>query len=230
MKILKHRPANVDLEKGYMIRLEIGFILALALMIVLFRVEFRPEKSVTFVEVESQQVVTMEEIVQTKHIERPPAPPRPAVPVEVPNDEYIIDEEFNFDAELDLDNITEYNIPEPPKPEEPEEAVEDEVFVIVERMPQLIGGIEGLMKKIKYPDIARQAGIEGRVFIQFIINEKGEVVNPVVVRGVGGGLDEVAINAIKEARFTPGLQRGKPVKVKYVLPIIFRLSEVKRNS
>ena len=99
-------------------------------------------------------------------------------------------------------------------------------------MPELIGGLEGLQRNIVYPEIARLAGIEGRVTVQFVIDQRGNVINPVVVRGIGAGCDEAAIEAVKKARFTPGMQRGRPVKVSYTLPITFRLntSEKKTNS
>ena len=99
-----------------------------------------------------------------------------------------------------------------------------EVFMIVEDMPELIGGIASIHESIKYPVIAKKRGIEGRVFIQFIVNTEGAVENPVVVRGIGGGCDEEAIRAVKEARFKPGRQRGKIVPVKMSLPITFKLA------
>ena len=72
--------------------------------------------------------------------------------------------------------------------------------------------------------MARRAGIEGRVTVQFIVNERGQVENPRVIRGIGGGCDEVALEAVSKAKFVPGLQRGRPVRVQYSLPIVFRLS------
>jgi len=104
-----------------------------------------------------------------------------------------------------------------------EEPEEPEIFVIVEQMPDLIGGLGGLQKKIHYPEIAKKAGVEGRVFLQFVVDEQGNVADPVVTRGIGAGCDEEAIRAILTAKFKPGKQRGKPVKVKMSLPITFKL-------
>ncbi len=98
-----------------------------------------------------------------------------------------------------------------------------EIFMIVEQMPSLIGGLQSIQDEIEYPDIARKAGIEGRVFVQFVVDIQGNVVDPVVVRGIGGGCDEEAIRAVRLAKFEPGRQRGKAVKVKMSLPITFRL-------
>lgn len=110
--------------------------------------------------------------------------------------------------------------------------VTNEIFIVVERMPELVGGLEALQRNIVYPEIARLAGIEGRVTVQFVIDERGNVNNPVVVRGIGGGCDEAAVEAVKKAKFTPGMQRGRPVKVSYTLPVTFRLSspDKKPNS
>ena len=80
-----------------------------------------------------------------------------------------------------------------------------------------------IQKKIKYPEIARKAGVEGRVIIQFIVNEQGNVSEAAVVRGIGAGCDEEALRVVRKARFTPGRQRGKSVKVKMSLPITFKL-------
>jgi len=165
-----------------------------------------------------QEEVIFEEVIQTKQIETPPPPPRPPVPVEVPNDEIIEDEILELDLEFDLGDELLLPPPPPPKDDEPE------FFVVVEQMPQLQGGIGQLQQKVNYPEMARRAGIEGRVTIQFIVNEQGRVENPRVVRGIGGGCDEEALRVVSQARFVPGLQRGRPVKVQFSLPIVFRLT------
>ncbi|NBC26324.1 MAG: TonB family protein [Bacteroidetes bacterium] len=99
----------------------------------------------------------------------------------------------------------------------------DDFFVVVEEMPELIGGLASIQKNIRYPEMARRAGIEGRVYVQFIVNEQGEVERPKVIRGIGGGADEEALRAVKQAKFKPGIQRGQPVRVQYSLPVVFRL-------
>lgn len=101
----------------------------------------------------------------------------------------------------------------------------EDYFVVVEEMPELIGGLASIQNEIVYPEEARQAGIQGRVYIQFIVNEQGKVENPRVIRGIGGGADEVALEAVKKAEFNPGYQRGEPVAVQYSLPVVFMLSD-----
>lgn len=168
--------------------------------------------------IEIQEEVVMEEVQITKQVETPPPPPRPPVPVEVPNDEIIDDDIVDLDLEFDLDGPMD--LPPPPPPQDDEE---EDFFVVVENMPVLQGGLGELQRKVKYPEMARRAGIEGRVTVQFIVNENGQVENPRVIRGIGGGCDEAALEAVKQAKFTPGMQRGRPVRVQYSLPIVFRL-------
>ena len=205
-------------------------VLSLAILIIAFRLDMRVDDDFNIL-LQEQEIVQMEDIQQTQQIEKPPPPPRPPVPVEVPNDEILEDDEIDFDAFLDIDEII--NLPPPPPPAVVEE-LEPEIFVIVEQMPCLldnkgwcdptsIAGLMDLQKRIRYPEIAKKAGVEGRVFLQFVVNENGDVVDPVVTRGIGAGCDEEAVRGILTAKFTPGKQRGKTVKVKMSLPITFKL-------
>ncbi|WP_456428235.1 energy transducer TonB [Rhodocaloribacter sp.] len=212
---------KADLRRRYPLYIEIGLVLTLALLIVAFRLDLSADDSFEVV-MQEQEVVQMEEVQQTQQIEKPPPPPRPPVPVEVPDDEILEDDDLDLDASLDIDEPLA-DLPPPPPPAEKEEEPEPEIFVIVEDMPQLIGGLGSLQKKIRYPEIAKKAGVEGRVIVQFVVDEQGRVVDPVVVRGIGAGCDEEAIRAVSQARFKPGKQRGKPVKVKMSLPITFKL-------
>jgi len=98
---------------------------------------------------------------------------------------------------------------------------EEVVFEVVEQMPMLIGGL-GSIQPV-YPEMERRAGVQGRVFLQFIVNEDGSVSDIVVTRSVSPGLDAAAVAALRSARFTPGIQRGRPVKVRFSLPVNFRL-------
>ncbi len=214
---------KADLRKTYGVVVEIGMIAALLLLILAFRVNLDRGETMEFQQIE-QEVVQMEEILQTKQIQKPPPPPKPPVPVEVPNDEIIEDDDLDLDASLDIEEPLA-NLPPPPPPEEdePEPEPEPEIFVVVEQMPELIGGLGEIQKKIKYPEIARKAGVEGRVIIQFIVDESGSVSEPAVVRGIGAGCDEEALRVVRQAKFKPGKQRGKSVKVKMSLPITFKL-------
>lgn len=107
---------------------------------------------------------------------------------------------------------------------------DEEVFVVVEQMPELIGGQAGLQSRVQYPTMARRAGIEGRVTVQFIVNENGDVENAQVVRGIGGGANEEALRVVNETKFKPGMQRGRPVRVQYSLSINFRLDNAEFST
>lgn len=96
-------------------------------------------------------------------------------------------------------------------------------FRVVDNMPTLDGGLAALQKTVHYPAAAKKAGVEGRVTVQFIVNEEGRVVCPSVIRGIGSGCDQAAVDAVLKAKFTPGTQNGTPVRVQYSLPIVFRL-------
>lgn len=99
----------------------------------------------------------------------------------------------------------------------------NDYFVAVNQMPEPIGGIEGIEKRLHYPEIAKRAGIEGRVYVKAFIDEDGNVAATEILKGVGTGLDQAAIKAIRETKFKPGMQNGNPVKVQVVVPIVFKL-------
>ncbi|MBT8399820.1 MAG: M56 family metallopeptidase [Rhodothermia bacterium] len=105
-----------------------------------------------------------------------------------------------------------------------------EVFTTVETMPELEGGLASIQQELAYPEIAKKAGVEGRVVVQFVVDERGVVTDPKVVRGVGSGLDEEALRVVRRARFEPGMQAGKPVKVQLSLPITFKLDDSSSDS
>ncbi|SMO37124.1 energy transducer TonB [Gracilimonas mengyeensis] len=218
VKIVKR---NKDLKQGYLLRLELGFILSLLIFIAGTKITIQSSEKGDDLIVDKQEEVYVEEIVQTKQELQAPPPPRPVVPVEVPNDEIIEDEIIDLDSELNMNEIA-IDVP-PPPPSNDEEEEESEIFVVVEQMPELIGGLPSIQKYIEYPEMARKAGIEGRVVVQFVIDTDGNVQDPVVIRGIGGGCDEEALKAVKKAKFVPGRQRGKPVMVRYSLPISFSL-------
>jgi protein TonB len=98
-----------------------------------------------------------------------------------------------------------------------------EVYNVVDEMPEIKGGLQEVYKHIQYPAQARRANVEGRVFIKFIIDESGKVVEPKILKDIGAGCGDAAIKGIKKVEFTPGKNNGQPVKVYYTLPITFKL-------
>ncbi len=221
ISLIKNKKPEADIKQYYFINLQIGFVLTLLIMNIMFRINFSPEVEISYEE-RAQDIIEMEDIIQTQQEFIPPPPERPAAPVAVPNDEIVEDEFFDLDTDLDLGDMAELPPPPPPPADEDDTP---EVFTFVEDMPELVGGMEAVYRNLRYPEIARQAGIEGRVVVQFVIDEQGNVLNPRVVRGVGGGLDEAAVAAVRQAKFTPGRQRGRAVRVEYTLTIHFQLSD-----
>lgn len=100
---------------------------------------------------------------------------------------------------------------------------EENYFVAVEGPPKIKGGLNSIMSQVRYPAECKEANVEGRVVVRFIVNEKGKAEDAEIIRGIGNGCDEEALRVIKNAAFKPGMQRGKPVRVQMSLPIIFQL-------
>ena len=217
---------KANLRSRYPIYMEVGFIVTLLLLIAAFRVNVTREEPEEIV-MEEQEQIQIEEIVRTKLERQPPPPPRPPVPVEKPDDEVLEDIELKLDAIFDINEPLD--VPPPPAPPPTGDDAEEEtiIFVIVENMPEMQPsqeeGMRSLQQCIEYPEMARRAGVQGRVFVQFVVDEQGNVQNPVVTRGQGAGLDEEALRCVRTVKFSPGMQRGQPVQVQMSLPVTFRL-------
>ena len=176
----------------------------------------------------NREVVLDEEMVEiTKQEEPKPQPvemPKQTTQLEIVEDDVEVDD-IEINAEVEQNEvIEEYVAPEVVD----EEVVEQEIFKIVEEMPSFPGGegklMEYVSKNIKYPQIARETGIQGRVFVNFVVEPDGSVSNVTVLRGIGGGCDEEAMRVVKNMpKWKPGKQRGKAVRVQYMLPVNFRL-------
>lgn len=100
---------------------------------------------------------------------------------------------------------------------------EDPYLPFAEVMPEPVGGLEEIYKRIEYPDIAKKANIQGKVYLLVMVNEKGGVDDVKVIKGLGAGCEEAAVKAVKESKYTPGKNAGAPVKVKLSLSITFKL-------
>lgn len=110
--------------------------------------------------------------------------------------------------------------------------VEEEVFVVVEEQAEFPGGLDSMyayiVKNLKYPEAAKEKGIEGRVFVSFIIEKDGSISNILIKRAIGGGCEEAAVEMIKNMpKWKPGKQKGNPVRFQFVLPIKFELPKNK---
>ncbi|MBK8945941.1 MAG: energy transducer TonB [Ignavibacteriae bacterium] len=215
--MLKKNP-RVDLKLKHQRIFEISLIFSIFFVILAFR--FFPEvKSQTKIHKIENEIITVEDVLITTGIKTPPPPQLPIIPIEIPEDEEIIDIEIG-----NTDLIPTANVSDAKNYREEIEEIDDQPpFVWVEEMPEIIGGLAALQSKIIYPEIAQKAGISGKIYLQGTINKFGNVTDITVLKGIGAGCDEAAIEALKSVQFIPGKQRGKPVKVRITVPIVFSL-------
>ncbi len=215
---LKKNP-KVDLKLKYQRVWEISLIIALIITIVSFKYFPKFEKKVVQIEA-PQELIDVEDVEATKQEQAPPPPPKPPIPIEAPTDDVLEDVEIES---TELDESATVSAPPPPPVEEKEEEEEPVFFVAVEEMPEPIGGIAAIQSKIVYPEIAKRAGVQGRVFVKAYVDENGNVTKVELIRGIGAGCDEAAMTAVQSVKFKPGKQRGKPVKVQVTVPVLFKL-------
>ena len=220
---------KADLEGKKTTNLLIGAIMILAILFVGFEWSERDKKVTTDTGI--ADVVFEEEIIPITEQEQPTqAPPPPEAPkVEevleiVENDADV--QESTIQASDDTQQAVEVKYT--PVEVEEEEVEEQQIFQVVEEMPEFPGGMGECMKflgkNIKYPTISQENGVQGRVIVQFVVNRDGSIVDPVVVRGVDPYLDKEALRVISMMpKWKPGKQRGKAVRVKYTVPVMFRL-------
>jgi len=216
MLVTKKNP-EVSLKVKYRKVMELSLIAALAILLIVFQAfkVFEGKKNTGPRKVDIQ--IDVQDIPQTEQVKRPPAPSRPAIPIES-EDEDISEDETIKTTEIDLTEL-------PPPPEAPAE--EDEsatIFIAYDEPPTPIGGFPAIQKNLEYPEIARKAGVEGTVFIKVLVDAKGNVVDTDVIKSLGNnGCDEAAIKAIKSVKWKPAMQRDKPVKVWVSIPVRFEL-------
>ena len=216
---------KADLEGKKLTFTLIGLIIALALTWGVFEIKSYDKQE--FADIGRTVEVLEEEMVEITKQEQKPQPvevPKQTTQIQVVEDDVEV-EDVEINADIDQNEIIEeYVAPEV----EEEEVVEQEIFQIVEEMPDFPGGVaklsEYLQKNIKYPQMARESGIQGRVFVNFVVEPDGSVSNVKVLRSLGGGCDEEAMRVVKAMpKWKPGKQRGKAVRVSYILPVNFKL-------
>ncbi|HCD50886.1 MAG TPA: energy transducer TonB [Balneolaceae bacterium] len=213
--IKKHPKA--DLNSYHTLILQGGLIVILLITIAATHLEFKQDTVTVNYQPETDEPFTPIDIPITKTIK--PAPAKPSVFIEVPESEPIDVEDIDFGPE---DIFAGGNaIPMPPE----QDVTDDEPVEIfmLEKKPEIKGGLAALYKLINYPKLARQAGIEGRVYVEFVIDKQGNVTRPTIIRGIGGGCNEEVLRVIKLVKFTPGIQNGNFVQVKMRQAVNFKL-------
>ncbi len=218
---------KADLESKKRVFLQIGIALALGAALVAFewRHYERPEIDLGTLEID---FIEEEDIPITRQEQPPPPPPpEPSQELIIVDDDVELEEEFTID--IDADVFTEVQEFTPIIIEEEEEFDDEVIFTVVEDQPEFPGGEEArqrfLEQNLRYPQMAREAGIQGTVFVTFVVETDGSVTDVRVLRGIGGGCDEEAVRVVSMMpRWEPGRQRGQPVRVQFNMPIRFRLN------
>ncbi len=216
---------KADLTKKSSFFFSIGLSVTMALVLMAFEYSESDQSTLDLI---GKNTNTFEETMEVPPTDQPP-PPAPVVQqpqvVEVPDEEEIKDDiKVNLDVEVTDETKVESIVVQA------EEAKEetDEIFTVVEESAAPKGGMQAFYKfvgeKIKYPAQARRMGIEGKVYVEFVINKDGSLSDVRAIKGIGAGCDEEAVRIVQSApSWNPGKQRGKPVKQRYTLPISFKL-------
>ncbi len=207
MKSIQKEP-QADLRLKYQKTLELSTAIGLLIITVLFYSFQRYEGEVALPD-QPKLIIESIEIPPTQQLQKPPPPSRPSIPVESEDDD-LLDDVTIEETEIDLGDVFEA----PPPPPEEDEVFE---FFAVSDKPVLRH-----KETPKYPDLARRAGIEGKVMVTVTISKKGDVIDAKILKSIPM-LDEAAINAAKKCKFKPAKQRDKFVRVKMAIPFDFRL-------
>ena len=220
---------KADLENKRNVFVQLGLVISLGIVLMAFNLN-DTVKSVDTLGDLNAGVIEDEVIPVTRQEEiKPPPPPPPPKVIEVltiVDDEVELDEEFEFGS-TEANDATIIDAV-PVIEEDAGDEAEQEVFVIVEDMPEFPGGDLALRKwiadHIKYPVIAAENGIQGKVYVQFVVDRDGSISNARVARGVDSSLDQEALRVVNNLpKWKPGMQRGKPVRVSFTVPINFQL-------
>lgn len=226
-ELKKSKKADLEGQKGT--SLLMGLVVGFSFLFLAFEWSTETKKlDESFV---VQEVVAEEEIEITRPDAAPPPPPPPPEP-EVPEVLDVVEDKvetvFDFKSEDDQTQRQEQTYVPPPPPKPKEEEVTEEIFVVVEEQPEFPNGNAAMMKflsdNIRYPVIAQENGIQGRVICNFVVERDGSITDVQVVRGVDPSLDKEAVRVIQQMpRWKPGKQRGSAVRVRFTLPVVFRL-------
>jgi periplasmic protein TonB len=225
---LKKTP-KADLENKRNIFIQMGLVIALGIVFVAFNIHDSVRSAAGFGDMDATTIE--DEVIPVTRAEeiKPPPPPPPPKVVDVLT---IVDDNVEIDIELEIDDSEADKatiIDALPQIQKKEEVVEEsEIFVVVEDMPEFPGGETALRsfinKNVNYPVIAAENGIQGKVYVRFVVDKDGSVTNAEIARGIDPSLDQEALRVVRTLpKWKPGKQRGKPVRVSYTVPINFQL-------
>jgi len=229
MELKKSTKADLEPKRG--IFLQIGLIFAMVVILAAF--EWKSYDKLNINSLGNQRANTeVEELATITQQVTPPPPPPPPAPSLILN---IVDNTADINDDIDINAEADENMQMDEyhavaiQQEEEEEIQEQEIFQVVENAPAFPGGDMARMKflqdNIKYPQMARESGIQGTVYVTFVVERNGSVTDVKILRGIGGGCDEEAMRVVKNMpKWEPGKQRGKPVRVQFNMPIKFTLA------
>ena len=228
-EVKKSPRANLETHKATSILM--GIVVGFAVLF--FAFEWSSKTTKVDESIIVQDILAEEEIEITRREPTPPPPPPPPEP-DAPEEIEVVEERVETRIEIQTEDdasqrqMETYVPPPPPKPKV--EEVEEEIFVVVEVQPEFPGGQSAMMKflsdNIKYPVIAQENGIQGRVITNFVVERDGSITDVQVVRGVDPSLDKEAVRVIQSMpRWSPGKQRGSAVRARFTLPVVFRLQQ-----
>jgi protein TonB len=229
MELKKSEKADLENKKG--IFFQMGLIFAMTVMLVAFEYNSydTPDMNTYSGPRATNEVEELVTITQQNTPPPPPPPPAPSIVLNIVENTVLVSNDVAIDAEADENTqVDEIKSGVVVKQEEEAEVNEQQIFMVVETAPAFPGG-DGARQKflqdnIKYPQMARERGIQGTVYVGYVIERDGSVSNVKILRGIGGGCDEEALRVVMNMpRWEPGKQRGKPVRVQFNMPIIFAL-------
>lgn len=213
---------KADVDKRGSLYFQIGLVLSLLFVIVAFSWVDRDEVEMTLASnIEFEEEEEMADI--TKEEEKPPPPPPPPPVIEVVEEiEEEEEEEIEFEEEIEEEDEIEI----PDAPDEP--PAEEPIFEIVEEQAEFPGGYAKMMKflqdNIQYPAMEKDNDIQGTVYVQFVVEKDGSITQTKAVKGPTGNMKQEAVRVVKMMpKWNPGKQRGKAVRVKFTLPVKYRL-------
>ena len=226
MELKKSKKADLENKRGLF--LQIGMFVSLAIVLYAFNYSEKVTKTDSLGQVAAAEInEEMIPITRQEEAKPPPPPPPPAAveilsivtdDVKITENLEIMDSEATKETKVEVAQIVT----------EEKEKVEEEIFVVVENMPEFPGGELALRKfistAIKYPSIAQENGIQGKVFVNFVVDRDGRISNAKIARGVDPSIDKEALRVVMTLpKWKPGMQRGKTVRVSYTVPISFQL-------
>ncbi|MCF7741079.1 MAG: energy transducer TonB [Candidatus Marinimicrobia bacterium] len=222
--ILRKKP-EVSLKLKYPFILRVSLVISLVFLISFLLAFPKFKREATQLKQKKSFIKQDESVVTEQKIESAAPPSKATIPVES-EDEDLANEDFEFDMQDFEDyQADEWSAP-PPPPDEEESSGRRRRFIAYDEAPQPIGGFRAIQQNIVYPEIAREAGIEGKVVIRAFIDKNGDVQECEVDQGIPNtGLNEAAINAIKRTKFKPAMQRDRKVGVWISIPVFFRLNK-----